>query len=253
MSEEAPLFPRLDRDPEAVGWMRRVDAAPRKVSFAQRGGPSVAPAPVRSAPPPRASAPPAGSAAQLLAQVEAEIRAEVDRELDAAKQALAAEQEKLVEAQEQARAEREALTLEKQRFSAAIAALGDVVPQAREQLEEPALAIAVGIAEALIEREVEKDPTLHSALARAALAGLGGGESVQLRVSSRTYDAVVETEGGPTLSHGGGVMELVVDGSLDGLGAVAVSDWTRVDARLSERLAAALDAMTHERRREGDD
>lgn len=250
MSERAPLFPRVEQTPSAVGWMRRATEAPRKVSFARGAEPATPP--VTAQPSVRPSAAPAGPAAQLLAQVEAEIRAEVDRELDAAKEALAAEQERLAEARAQAEAEREALQLEKQRFGAAIAALGEVAVHAREQLEEPTLAIAVGIAEALLEREVQADPTLHTSLARAALAGLGGGESVELRVSQRTYDAVVELEGAPKLQHAGGTMALVIDERLDGLGAVAVSDWTRVDARVSERLAAALDAMTHERRTEGD-
>ncbi len=251
MSEPAqPIFPVVQGPDGAPDWMAKRPPAIRRMALPTRDAGAPMPSARPPAAPPTPTSPPA-AARELLAQVEAEIRAEVDRELDAAKAALTMEQSKLTEERAGLEAERAALQEQQRQFAEAVGALSETRASLREEVTEPLLELAVGIAEALVERAIEREPELHRALAQAALDALGGAADAELRVSRATYEAIVEHHGEARIRHGASTVPLVVDASIEGLGAVAVQGWTRVDGRLRERLRGALEAMLHERRLEG--
>ncbi|MGF1465978.1 MAG: FliH/SctL family protein [Sandaracinaceae bacterium] len=156
--------------------------------------------------------------------------------LDAERRALAAERADL----ERARAE----------YVEAVRALPRTQEIAVAALEEPLLALAVAVAEALVGEAVSRDPALHQRLASAALETLADPTDARLRVSPAAHDALVEILGAAHLPYAGREIPLERDPELRGLGGIALAGPSRVDARVGERLAAALDAMVHEHRRE---
>jgi hypothetical protein len=116
-------------------------------------------------------------------------------------------------------------------------------------LEGQLLDLAIEVAEALIEREVEADPKLHGALARAALQSLGDATHVTLRTSPDGFEAVCAALGGPEVEVRGVRVQIVPDAAIPGLGCVVDGDNVRVDATVSERLRAVRRAFEEERRR----
>jgi hypothetical protein len=116
-------------------------------------------------------------------------------------------------------------------------------------LEGQLLDLSIEVAEALIEREVEADPKLHGALARAALQSLGDATHVTLRTSLDGFEAVVAALGGPEVEVRGVRVQIVADAAIPGLGCVVDGDNVRVDATVSERLHAVRRAFEEERRR----
>jgi vacuolar-type H+-ATPase subunit E/Vma4 len=117
-------------------------------------------------------------------------------------------------------------------------------------LEGQLLDLSIEVAEALIEKEVEDDPKLHSALARAALQSIGGDTShVTLRTSPDGYEAICAVFGGPEVEARGVRVHVVADSTIPGLGCVVEGDNVRVDATVSERLRAVRRAFEEERRR----
>jgi hypothetical protein len=116
-------------------------------------------------------------------------------------------------------------------------------------LEGQLLDLAIEVAEALIEREVEADPLLHGALARAALQSLGSSTNVTLRTSADGFDAIVAALGGTDVEVRGVRVQIVSDPAIPGLGCVVDGDSVRVDASVGERLRAVRRAFEEERRR----
>jgi vacuolar-type H+-ATPase subunit E/Vma4 len=116
-------------------------------------------------------------------------------------------------------------------------------------LEGQLLDLSIEVAEALIEREVEADPTLHAALARAALQSLGDSTHVTLRSSPDGFEAIVAALGGSEVEVRGVRVQIVSDPTIPGLGCVVDGDSVRVDASVGERLRAVRRAFEEERRR----
>jgi hypothetical protein len=116
-------------------------------------------------------------------------------------------------------------------------------------MEGQLLDLAIEVAEALIEREVEANPKLHAVLARAALQSLGDSTHVMLRTSVDAFDAVAAALGGEDVEVRGVRVQIVADEAIPGLGCVVDSDNVRVDASVSERLRAVRRAFEEERRR----
>ena len=116
-------------------------------------------------------------------------------------------------------------------------------------LEGQLLDLAIEIASALIEREVEREPKLHAALARAALSSLGEASGVTLRTSPEAYETICQTLGGAEANVRGVHLQVIADASIPGLGCVVDGDNMRIDATVSERLRAVRRAFEEERRR----
>lgn len=116
-------------------------------------------------------------------------------------------------------------------------------------LEGQLLDLSIEVAEALIEKEVEMDPTLHAALARAALQSLGDSTNVTLRTSPDGFEAIASALGGADVEVRGVRVQIVSDPTIPGLGCVVDGDNVRVDASVSERLRAVRRAFEEERRR----
>lgn len=138
---------------------------------------------------------------------------------------------------------------EVEQFAVAALELGSLRARVLMHAEKEVLELAVGIAEAIIEREVELDPSIHETLARAAVSVLGDTSSAKLRVSRAAHKAISEIHGEPYVDVEGVRVELTLDNSLDGLSVVAESGASRVDGRVSERLGAVLRAIDAEHRR----
>jgi hypothetical protein len=116
-------------------------------------------------------------------------------------------------------------------------------------LEGQLLDLAVEIASAIIEREVESAPQLHAALARAALGSLGDSTHVTLRTSPDGFATICASLGGEEIDVRGVRVQVVADVSIPGLGCVVDGDSVRVDATVSERLRAVRRAFEDERRK----
>ncbi|HKU44569.1 MAG TPA: FliH/SctL family protein [Polyangiales bacterium] len=116
-------------------------------------------------------------------------------------------------------------------------------------LEGQLLDLSIEVAEALIEKEVESDPSLHTALARAALASIGDAKQVTLRTSPDGFAAITAALGGEETEVRGIRVHIVSDDSIPGLGCVVDGEAVRVDATVAERLRAVRRAFEEERRR----
>lgn len=225
---EAIAFPRLEAATETPSWMRPSSCDVRAVSFGEVPSPGSVP------PEPEPEPDPGPDLAALMAELEAE------------RAALSEERAAFEAEREAARTEEQRAT---QRFVAAAAQLGAGATEISEELEEPLLELAVGIAEVLVERALELDPELHRTLAGAALAALERTEGTVLFASREAYAAIVEVAGGPRLrAEDGSELEVKLDAGLTGLGVVAKAGPARVDGRLRERLARVREALIHERR-----
>jgi flagellar assembly protein FliH len=117
------------------------------------------------------------------------------------------------------------------------------------ELEGQLLDLSIVIASALIERELEQDPTLHSTLARAALASIGDTGRVTLSTSPNAFEAICQTLGGPETTINGVHVTVHADDSIPGLGCVVDGEHVRVDATVAERLRAVRRAFEDERRK----
>lgn len=191
--------------------------------------------------PPAPAAPPEPSAMDLArAELEAE-RAELER----AREGL----EVLRNMVEEERAELEAA---REGFAEAEAELATAQVRALSEARETLIDLAVGIAEALIGREIERDNDIMNGLAKAAIETLDDASSIELRASRESYDRLVEALGAPELVHRGAKVPVVLDETLDGSGFVAASGRARVDGRIAPRLDAVREALQRELRTEGD-
>ena len=116
-------------------------------------------------------------------------------------------------------------------------------------LEGQLLDLSIEIASALIEREVEREPQLHAALARAALASLGDSQRVTLRTSPDAFETICQALGGAEATVRGVHLTVLPDATIPGLGCVVDGDNMRIDATVSERLRAVRRAFEEERRK----
>lgn len=143
----------------------------------------------------------------------------------------------------------ELLHEQREAFTNAALELGIARAATLAELEGQLLDLSIEIASALIEREIEADPALHSTLARAALASLGDAERVTLSTSRDGYDAICQTLGGPEATVNGVHVTVHADASIPGLGCVVDGEHVRVDATVAERLRAVRRAFEDERRK----
>jgi hypothetical protein len=140
---------------------------------------------------------------------------------------------------------------EQEAYANAALELGSLRARVLSNAESQLLELAVTIAEVLIEREVERDPSLHEAFARAAVAALGDTRQAKLRVSRQAFKAITEVHGDEGVDVDGVRVEMTLDNSLEGLSVMAESGASRVDGRVSERLGAVLRALKADMRRHG--
>lgn len=134
-------------------------------------------------------------------------------------------------------------------FAAAAIELAIARTSTLATLEGQLLDLAIDIASAIIDREVELDSELHCVLARAALRTLGNCARATLRTSPEAFAAVTEYIGGEHLEIAGVRVEIIADASIPGLGCIVDADHVRVDASVSARLRAVRIAFEDERRR----
>ena len=115
------------------------------------------------------------------------------------------------------------------------------------RVEPAALAIAARMAQKIVGRAVELDPSIMAAIAAEAVAACRTREGVvQLRVHPDDLEAVEGGRAALAARLGGdATLELVADEGVERHGCVVDTSVGRVDARLSTQLAAlrrALDA-----------
>jgi vacuolar-type H+-ATPase subunit E/Vma4 len=140
---------------------------------------------------------------------------------------------------------------EQQAFATAALELASLRARVLSNAESQLLELAVQVAEVIIEREVERDPAVHEAFARAAVAALGDTRHAKVRVSRQAFKAISEIHGEEAVDVDGVRVEMMLDNSLEGLSVVAESGASRVDGRVSERLGAVLRALKADMRRRG--
>lgn len=150
------------------------------------------------------------------------------------------------EAEEQVPAE---ASEEQRAFAQAALELASLRARTLLSVESELLELSVNIASAIVEREIEADPSILAALGKAAISALGDTSSARLRASGDAYRAISEVYGEAALDVDGVRVELVLDHSLAGLGVYAEAGASRVDGRVSERLSAVLRALEAEHRR----
>ena len=138
---------------------------------------------------------------------------------------------------------------EQEAFAQGALELASLRARVLSSLESELLGLAVHIAEAIIEREVTLDPSLHKTLARTAVLALGDTQSARLRVSRAAYRAITELYGEAAIDVDGVRVEVSMDASFEALSVVAEAGPSRVNGKLSERLSAVLRAMEAEHRR----
>jgi Flagellar assembly protein FliH len=136
-----------------------------------------------------------------------------------------------------------------QAFGAAAVELAIARAAVLATTEGQLLDLAIAIAAALIEHEVERDPELHSGLVRAALNTLGDCSRATLRTSPDAFEAIRNTLGGERSEVDGVRIDLVADSTIPGLGCVVDAEHVRVDATVAERLRSVRIAFEDERRR----
>ncbi len=218
-------FPKRSPSVRPPPWMQAKETAVRNVDFRD--------------PKTHAAAEPAMSAA---AQAEAAAKAEAE----AAVAAAAREAER--KAGEERRM-REELAQRSERLAQAISEAVALRARLLQDTEAQLIELAVGIASAIVEREIEIDPEIHGRLAQAALSCLGPAEKATLRASKHAYDAVVASFGGNNVRLEGVQVQVVCDNALHGFGYVIENSDTRIDARVQTRLKEVLDGLRDEQRR----
>lgn len=140
-------------------------------------------------------------------------------------------------------------TAEQEAFAQAALELASLRARILSSCESELLALAVHIAQSIMEREVTLDPTLHRNLARTAVLALGDTQAARLRVSRTAFRAITELYGEAAIDVDGVRVEVSMDATLDALSVVAEGGPSRVDARMDERLTAVLRALLAEHRR----
>jgi flagellar biosynthesis/type III secretory pathway protein FliH len=113
-------------------------------------------------------------------------------------------------------------------------------------VEPAALAIAARMAEKIVGRAVELDPTVMAAIAAEAVAACRTRDGlVQLRVHPEDLEAIAPAHAALVDRLGGeAALELVADAAVERHGCVVDTPVGRVDARLSTQLAALRRALS---------
>lgn len=115
-------------------------------------------------------------------------------------------------------------------------------------VEAELLELAVDIATVLIEDELATRPALHRTLVRAALAAVEPGDGVKVRASRATYEALLEAFDSATVDHGARRVQVELDDTVEGLGAVVQAGGGRVDGRVHIRIEALRRVLLDARR-----
>ncbi|HEX6239677.1 MAG TPA: FliH/SctL family protein, partial [Polyangiales bacterium] len=102
-------------------------------------------------------------------------------------------------------------TAEQEAFAQAALELASLRGRVLSNVENELLSLAVHIAQAIIEREVKIDPTVHVTLARTAVLALGDTQSARLRVSRAAYRAISELYGEAAIDVEGVRVEVSMD------------------------------------------
>lgn len=118
----------------------------------------------------------------------------------------------------------------------ALAALATAREQVIARAQDEVLRLAVDVARAVIDAEIEARPELHTQLVKAALEVLGPG-SPRVRVGAAAYEAMTRTIGGRSFELDGRRLEIELDASIHGSGVVLETNDARVDATIDTRLA----------------
>lgn len=220
-------FPVLERA-DAASWIRPAAAEIRPCDFRGDAAPA-APAPVSDPPAPVVELDPMAAERAELEQT----RVGLER------------------AQAALREERDALEAQREQFAQAQAELERARNRALEEADEALIDLAVGIAGALLDRALEREPALYERLAKVAIATLDDPGCTELRASPASYERLVEALGAPELQHRGAAVPVVLDETLYGDGFVAATEKVTVDGRIAPRLDAVRDALRHELRTGG--
>jgi len=115
-------------------------------------------------------------------------------------------------------------------------------------VESELLELAVDIATVLVEDELASRPELHRALVRAALAAVEPSEGMKIRASRATYEALLEAFDSATVEHGARRVQVELDDTVEGLGAVVQASGARVDGRVHSRIETLKRALIDARR-----
>ena len=118
-------------------------------------------------------------------------------------------------------------------------ARAELMAHAEEELSE----LAIEIARALIDAELEARPQLHRHLIRAALDVLGPGSVPRVRVSHETFDVVIDALGGRSIDAFGHRVELEIDAALSGPGVTVEAGSASVDGMVATRLSRVRTAL----------
>ncbi len=240
-----PLFAVVGAAPADVAWMEPPAPEIRDVQFAAWDRPD------RSDPPLSALLDASAEPGPPEASAEAPDPAQAQR-LDEELQALEAERAALAEERTALEAARATLDAQRERLELVIGELGTAQSRALNEAKQTLIDLAVGVAEVIVGRELERDASAHEHLARVALSTLGDAAGVELRGSPEAYDLLVEVLGAPEVVYRGARVPLLKDETIDGLGFLATAGRTRVDGRIAERTAAVHEALLHELRMSGE-
>lgn len=131
-------------------------------------------------------------------------------------------------------------------FAEAAAQLTALFPVAIAQAEEQLLQLAVELAGAIIDHEVEARPELHVAMARAAIGALAERSKAVLKISREGYAAMVDALGEAAIVVDGVRVHIELAPALTGLGCVVDNGDVQVDARVAERLRAVRETFMEE-------
>jgi len=119
--------------------------------------------------------------------------------------------------------------------------------RALAEAQDELIAMALEIARAVLDIEIDARPELHRRLVTAALEVLGPGTTPRVRVAPEAFDSMVAGLGGRTFEVDGRRLELEIDASLSGNGVVLEAGEARVDGSIEARLSQARVAMARAR------
>lgn len=120
--------------------------------------------------------------------------------------------------------------------------------QVLSDVESELLELAVDMATVLVEDELASRPELHRALVRAAVGTIEPGAQLKVRASRATYEALLEAFDSSVVETGRGRVQVELDDTLDGLGAVVSAGGATVDGRVHRRLETLRRALIDARR-----
>ena len=229
-------FPKVSQSVKPPPWLSPDVTSVRNVNFRD---------PAANGPQPKLDR--AQAETLTKAAAEAERRAAAEAAAREAAESAAREAAAKVAAEERMRQQ---LLQRSEQLGQAIAEAIGLRKRLLQDTEAQLVELAVKIAAAIVEREIEIDPEVHGRLAHAALSCLGDADKATLRCSNLAYDAVVESLGGHAVEIDHVHVQVIRDTALTGFGCVVETPDTRVDARVQARLDEVLTALRDEIRRD---